>query len=57
MKTVLVLLVLVVAVFACMKSCEYRYQKMEQYEIAHNCKYDYNDLCYTKEQRPWLFNK
>ena len=57
MKTVLVLLVLVVAVFACMKSCEYRYAQMEQYEIAHNCKYDYNDLCYTKEQKPWLFNK
>lgn len=25
------------------------------YAIQHNCKWDYNDMCYTKEQRPWLF--
>ncbi|MCQ2608541.1 MAG: hypothetical protein MJ197_07645 [Bacteroidales bacterium] len=29
--------------------------KMQQYAIEHNCKWDYNDMCYTKEQRPWLF--
>lgn len=29
--------------------------KMRQYEIEHNCRYDYNDLCYTREQRPWLY--
>lgn len=26
-----------------------------QYEQEHNCKYDYNDLCYTEAERPWLF--
>lgn len=29
--------------------------KMEQYAIEHNCKWDYNDMCYTREQKPWLF--
>lgn len=30
--------------------------RMEQYAVEHNCRWDYNDMCYTKEQRPWLFN-
>ena len=30
--------------------------KMQQYAIEHNCKWDYNDMCYTKEQKPWLFD-
>lgn len=30
-------------------------QRMQQYAIEHNCKWDYNDMCYTKEQKPWLF--
>ena len=29
--------------------------RREQYAIEHNCRYDYNDLCYTEEERPWLF--
>lgn len=32
-------------------------QKMQQYAIEHNCRWDYNDMCYTQEQRPWLFEK
>jgi len=32
-------------------------KQMRQYEIEHNCRYDYNDLCYTQEQKPWLFHK
>ena len=32
-------------------------RRMEQYAVEHNCRWDYNDMCYTKEQRPWLFNK
>lgn len=35
----------------------YQGQKMQQHAIEHNCKWDYNDMCYTREQRPWLFNK
>lgn len=30
-------------------------KRMAQYAAEHNCRYDYNDLCYTKEQKPWLF--
>ena len=33
-----------------------RANQMYKYEIEHNCRYDYNDLCYTQEQKPWLFN-
>lgn len=29
--------------------------QMKQYEIQHNCKYDYNGFCYTQAERPWLF--
>lgn len=34
----------------------YQGHKMQQYAIEHNCRWDYNDMCYTVEQRPWLFN-
>lgn len=30
--------------------------RMAQYAAEHNCRWDYNDMCYTKEQKPWLFN-
>ena len=32
-------------------------RRMEQYAVEHNCRWDYNDMCYTEAQRPWLFNK
>ena len=32
-----------------------RHMRMAQYAVEHNCRWDYNDMCYTKEQRPWLF--
>ena len=49
----------VVMVFLAGATCLFAHQghKMQQYEIEHNCRWDYNDMCYTKEQRPWLFNK
>ena len=34
-----------------------RANKMERFEQANNCRYDYNELCYTQEQKPWLFEK
>lgn len=37
-------------------ACQTREMRMNSYEVTHNCKYDTNDLCYTQEQRPWLFN-
>lgn len=33
-----------------------RANQMQKYEQAHNCRYDYNDLCYTEQEKPWLFN-
>ena len=39
-----------------MYGCDRAAARQEQYAIEHNCRYDYNDLCYTKEQRPWLFD-
>ena len=32
-------------------------RRLEQYAVEHHCRWDYNDMCYTKEQRPWLFNE
>lgn len=32
-------------------------RRIKQYAVEHNCRWDYNDMCYTEEQRPWLFNK
>lgn len=34
-----------------------RHEYMVRYAHEHNCRWDYNDLCYTQEQRPWLFNE
>lgn len=38
-------------------ACQMQGQRMDSYAIEHNCRWDYNDLCYTQEQRPWLFNE
>lgn len=43
----------VVAVIAGLIICSNR-QAM-QYEAAHNCRYDYNGLCYTYEERGYLW--
>lgn len=40
---------------ALMYGCEKTAARQEQFAIEHNCRWDYNDICYTKEQRPWLF--
>ena len=29
---------------------------MAETEKQHNCRYAYNDMCYTRDQRPWLFD-
>lgn len=34
-----------------------RETKMAAIEEQFNCRYDYNDLCYTEAERPWLFRK
>ena len=30
-------------------------QARAEYAKAHNCRWDYNDMCYTIDERPWLF--
>lgn len=40
----------------CLLLISARANQMQKYETEHNCRYDYNELCYTQEQRPWLFN-
>ena len=56
MKSTILKITLFIALFgALMYSCEQSAARQDQYAIEHNCKYDYNGLCYTKEQRPWLF--
>ena len=34
---------------------QYQGQRMQQYAIEHNCKWDYNDMCSPRAQKPWLF--
>lgn len=51
--TAICLFIELVGFYMIKSSCE----SQEQYEIEHNCKFDYNDLCYTQEERPWLFDK
>ena len=55
MKQILVFMALICGAFLLLRGCDKHYEAMERYEIEHNCKYDYNELCYTKEQKPWLF--
>lgn len=40
---------------ACLKVCDARYAQMEKYAAAHDCKWVYNDMCYTYEQRGYLW--
>lgn len=56
MKNVLFLVFLGVLCVFSIRFCEHRKVEMAQYAIEHNCKWDYNDMCYTREQKPWLFN-
>lgn len=55
MRTLIKIVFIAIMILLCVKACEYRIIAMEQYEAEHNCKYDYNDLCYTQEQKPWLY--
>lgn len=38
--------------------CVLSFTKPSMAEIAEtqNCRWDYNGMCYTKDQRPWLFD-
>lgn len=51
------MLVIVAVLFGIGYMIKERNNYMETYAAEHNCKWDYNELCYTKEQKPWLFNK
>lgn len=55
MKYILVFIFFGIVIFGCMRACEMGYKQLDDYAVEHNCKIDYNGLCYTKEQKPWLF--
>lgn len=40
---------------ACVVIMDVQGRKMDAYAAEHNCRWDYNDLCYTQEEKPWLF--
>ncbi len=52
---VLPLLVIAGLMFGCVYTVESTYRYMDEYAEEHDCRWDYNDMCYTREQRPWLF--
>lgn len=56
MKNILIFVILGLICGFGLYTCEKNYEQMDKYAIEHNCKWDYNDMCYTREQKPWLFN-
>lgn len=40
----------------CVCTIQHTHNYKVKYAAEHNCRWDYNDMCYTQEQRPWLFN-
>lgn len=58
MKYLSILLVFIVTftfIFGALFAYNYALEKQAEYAKAHNCVYDYNGLCYTESERPWLF--
>ena len=41
--------------YGCKMAVDARHDHMVKYAAEHNCRWDYNDMCYTREERPWLF--
>lgn len=48
---VVIALIYLVLFFVVKSQADY----MQRYAIEHNCRWDYNDMCYTEEERPYLF--
>lgn len=42
-------------VAACVVVLDTQAKHMRAYAAEHNCRWDYNNLCYTEDQKPWLF--
>lgn len=53
-KSILFVVLLCGFMYGCMMSAN---NSMAATEKQHNCRYAYNDMCYTREQRPWLFEE
>lgn len=54
-KIKLILFILFIILFARV-FYQWRNNYMQEYARQHNCVWDYNDMCYTRDQKPWLFN-
>lgn len=52
LKFVLICLITYMCIFMLFKA---RYDYMSSYAKQHNCRWDYNDMCYTRAEKPWLF--
>lgn len=55
-STIVKIILLIAMLGGLMYSCEKSAERQEQFAVENNCKWDYNDICYTREQRPWLFD-
>lgn len=55
MKLVAAVFLICFAMYGCMQGLDAGYARQEKYAAEHNCRWDYNDMCYTIEERPWLF--
>lgn len=41
--------------YGCVMAVSMQSQARTEYALEHNCRWDYNDMCYTEDERPWLF--
>lgn len=56
-KTWSLLIIMICATeYGCVQLMKHVQADMDKYAAEHNCRWDSNDMCYTIEERPWLFN-
>lgn len=55
-KTIMFAMLVSAIMYGCMMSVSSSVQAHAEYARTHNCRWDYNDMCYTIDERPWLFN-
>lgn len=55
LKMVLFVILICAVMYSCALSMEKNAMARYEYESIHDCRYDYNDMCYTASERPWLF--
>lgn len=56
LKMVLFVILICAVMYSCAIGLERTAAAKSEYESIHDCRYDYNDMCYTAAERPWLFD-